>query len=489
MKKILNAFLIFLTIGGFASCSEDFLETEPTEFISSEQILEVAPYNPTIFDGSVLGLYTLMYDLYTGGTDGHDDFGQKGYDILTDMLSGGMAMASTDYNWYVSFSKLSATVDYTSDYNYMPWRYYYKIIRSANTIIDQLGGNDAVPTDAVLMASLGQAKAMRAHSYYNLATMYATEFDLNADILPLYITPSDSAVGLSSGSVIWNQIKSDLEDAVMLLDGFSREGKFQIDKSVAQGLLAYTYQTMGLYTEAAATANDVIIDYGYKMLEMDEVLTTGFSDVISDSWIWGMDLTLDQGLDLVSWWGQMDVFTYSYAAVGNTKVIDAGLYASIDTTDIRAQWFGGHPWYGYAGTPINKFYHSARVMMGQREVTTDYVYMRVEEMYLLKAEAEAFDNKDVDAQNTLFALVSRRDTFPNYVKTLTGQDLKDEIYRQWKVEMWGEGKSFTAMKRNKLDVVREGHLNLNGIAIPFNDDRLTFDIPYQEIKDNPYINK
>lgn len=43
------------------------------------------------------------------------------------------------------------------------------------------------------------------------------------------------------------------------------------------------------------------------------------------------------------------------------------------------------------------------------------------------------------------------------------------------------------MKRNKATITREGHIDLN-ISIPYNDSRLTFKIPYQEIQDNPNIN-
>lgn len=38
--------------------------------------------------------------------------------------------------------------------------------------------------------------------------------------------------------------------------------------------------------------------------------------------MWGADITLDMGLNLVSWWGQMDCHTYSYQSVGDYKTID-----------------------------------------------------------------------------------------------------------------------------------------------------------------------
>lgn len=113
----------------------------------------------------------------------------------------------------------------------------------------------------------------------------------------------------------------------------------------------------------------------------------GFKDVNTSGWMWGTDITLDNGLDLVSWQGQIDLFTYSYAWAGDPKTIRAGLCAQIPEDDVRKGQFvkayGDGVLY-----PINKFYPYAREVAGQRNITTDYVFMRVAEMYLLNAEAE-----------------------------------------------------------------------------------------------------
>ena len=77
----------------------------------------------------------------------------------------------------------------------------------------------------------------------------------------------------------------------------------------------------------------------------------------------------------------------------------------------------------------------------------------------------------------------------SYVDALSGQDLLDEIYLQTRIELWGEGKSYLAMKRNQATIVRgPNHLSFVGIPIPHNDERLTFEIPELEIQNNPFIN-
>lgn len=477
---------------GMFSCSDDFLESESTELISTDRMAEVAPLNPEVFNGTIRGLYALMYQTGTAGSTGHDDFGQKGFDIYSDMLSGDMVLGGYNYGWYKDLASLSSPIDYRDTDNYRAWRYYFRIIRATNTIIDGLGGNDAVLETEDAKWQMGQAKTMRAFSYFNLANFYDQDLDRTKGILPLPTSLTDVDMPLSTGADVWAQIKSDLEASVTLLDGYTREGLQGVDVDVANGLLAYTYLTLGEYADAATTAQKVIANYAVVPLDLvaynGENKRNAFSYIDGEGadWIWGFDLTLDQGLDLVSWWGQTDIFTYSYAWAGDPKTMDEGLYTSIPATDVRKGQFID-PWAEGLNYPANKFYAEGRKIGGQREVTSDYVYMRVEEMVLIKAEAEAFDNKDADAQMTLLTLVSERNTDVAFVSTLTGDALKDEIYHQWRMEMWGEGKSYYAMKRRKKTITREGHIEYNE-EIPYNDDRLTFDIPYQEIQDNPNIN-
>jgi hypothetical protein len=88
----------------------------------------------------------------------------------------------------------------------------------------------------------------------------------------------------------------------------------------------------------------------------------------------------------------------------------------------------------------------------------------------------------------LKALLTIRVPSTSYVDALTGQALLNEIYLQTRIEFFGEGKSYLAMKRNKATIVRgSNHLSFVGVAIPYNDPRLTFSIPQSEIQNNPFI--
>lgn len=473
------------------SCSEDFLDVQPSQFLTSEQVAQAAENNPDVIAGSMSGIYTLMFQTGTGGTTGHDDFGQKGYDIYGDFLSGDLALSISTYGWYRSITEFQTTQDFTFQDNYQVWRYYYRLVRSANLVIDALGGNDAVPTNEENKFIMGQAKAMRAHSYFYLTQYFQNEYNASEEILPLYTTPDEPNGPKVAASVIYDQMISDLNDAITLLDGFSRTAKSQVDKSVAQGILAYVYGAMGNYAQVKTITNEIITSATYPIMDANEVVG-GFNDVNTPGWMWGVDLTNDNGLNLVSWWGQMDAFTYSYQWAGDRKAIDKGLFDQIPANDARKGQFLNNPNSGYYLVAINKFYDPARVTGGQRFITTDYLYMRIAEMYLLNAEAAAKTNDEVTAKNSLKALLAERFATPAeyaYVDALTGQALQDEIYLQTRIELYAEGKSYLAMKRNQATIVRgSNHLSNVGVPIPYNDDRLTFLIPQSEIQNNPFIN-
>ncbi|MGO3706799.1 MAG: RagB/SusD family nutrient uptake outer membrane protein [Mesonia hippocampi] len=500
MKLYRNKTLMALALGSvisLASCSDDFLETNPNEFVTDQDIIDESEHRPEIQEGILRGLYATMYEVGSGGSTrpDHDDFGQKGYDIYTDMISGDMVLGSGIYGWYSQVSNLQATQDFTNSSNYYPWRYYYRIIFSANQVIENLIEDGQLPTGSDNRHILGQALGMRAYSYFNLAQLFQEGYDPNEEILPLYLTKEDSnsAQPLSKASDVYNLIIEDLETAKDLMDGFNRSVPNQINKDVATGMLAYAYAAIGNKSDAATNALEVINDGNFQLLTREETAYdsatqtgSGFNSVENSNWMWGVDITLDAGLDLVSWWGQVDIFTYSYASVGDAKAISQELYDSMRPDDIRKNQFVDAFGDGLL-LPINKFYTPKREVQGQRYIETDYVYMRIEEMYLLYAENIAATN-ETEAKIKLKEFLQNRLTDVSYVDALSGQALLDEIYLQTRIELWGEGKSYYAMKRNKATVTYpSNHLYYPGQQFSYDADELTFEIPEAEVINNPHI--
>jgi len=483
MKKIL--FLSSIVLASLVtSCQDEFLDSAPTETIGDA--------SPQI---KLNGLYVMMINTGTGGTNlDHDDFGQKGYDIYSDMLSQDMVLEGVTYGWYSRLANMSAQVDFTRTENYKPWRYYYRIIAGANDVIDDLGGTDAVPTSDTDKYAMGQAKAMRAYAYFYLLQFFTKGYNPTEAAIPVYTKSQQPAAPKSTQAQVYSLIIDDLTKSISYLEGFARDNKGMIDQGVAKGLLAYTYAAMGQYSQAATLSKEVMNSYGYSITSKVQAIrmihsgTTasggGFNDLSTPSWMWGFNLEVVNGLDLVSWWGQVDVFTYSYAGAGDRKGIDIGLYNSMRADDARRnQFVVTTPARNYPG---NKFFDPGRVSMGQRQVITDYIFMRVDEFYLLAAESLAKSGQETEAKTILKNYLQNRITDVSYIDALSGTALQNEIYKNTRLEFWGEGKSYLALKRNKATVTRgSNHLFLAGQSFSYDDERMYLKIPQEEILNNP----
>ncbi|WP_315543196.1 RagB/SusD family nutrient uptake outer membrane protein [Capnocytophaga leadbetteri] len=479
MKKILTFSILSAVAFNLTACKKDFLETKPTEVVST------APA-----DVRLNGLYLMTYQKYTGGTSGHTDFGQKNVDICTDMLCGDMALLATNYGQYRDIANLKATQQPSDNYNYIPWRYYYRLIYEANKSIAELSS----PKNNSEKYTLAQFRALRGYAYFYLMQIFTTKYepDSRTNSIPLYTTADITSKPRVKQSEVYAQIISDLEFAVTNLTGFTRSKKGMIDKYVAEGLLTYVYAAMGDNQKVAQLAQDIVNNSGYPLTTREQIFydtTTkkggGFNDVETKSWMWGVDLITENSFDLISWWGMIDIYTYSYAWVGDGKAVDDKLYAQIRTNDIRKKQFDEEL------LPSNKFFAPDRVIGGQRKISTDYIYMRVDEFYLLAAEALAKLGQDAQAKTIYKKLLKLR--YPEataatdiaYVDALTNAQLQDDIYLNTRIELWGEGKSYFAMKRNHKTIERgSNHVEEKNTTFSYDNPRLTFAIPQNESINN-----
>ena len=112
--------------------------------------------------------------------------------------------------------------------------------------------------------------------------------------------------------------------------------------------------------------------------------------------------------------------------------------------------------------------------------------MRVEEMYLIKAEGEAMATGNTAALENFIR--TYRD--PEYKVPAT--DIQEEILRQRRIEFWGEGLIwFDFMRLNKgIDRRGAGYPNETMIFnIPAGDNLLLWRIPEAEIQANPALDE
>ncbi len=219
------------------------------------------------------------------------------------------------------------------------------------------------------------------------------------------------------------------------------------------------------------------------------ILENGFNTVNDKSWMWGLDVTRENTTQLASFWGQMDIHTYSYASAGGILGIDQKLYTEIPETDVRKQWF--NPNIRYA--PENKFFDPNKYnpyltgsMDGvDRNWLNDIVYMRVEEAYLLAAEAAYRLGNETEAREVLAKLLDERDTEVASQLRAGQGDVNNLLYYNWRVEMWGEGRALMTFKRFEGDKKRgTNHYIKQGADWSYTMTEMTFDVPYAEYSYN-----
>ncbi|MDR3327522.1 MAG: RagB/SusD family nutrient uptake outer membrane protein [Prevotellaceae bacterium] len=459
MKK-LKIFGLIATVALMFGCSSKFLDVSPMGGTVDEKQFR---NNSQSSEALVRGLYSLMIEV-----NDHDLFGQKSIDIKTDMITGDLALTNYNYGWFAATERLQ---EYRGTLASYMWSYYYLIIKNANIIIRmnrESAANSQTLQDTINSYYAGQAYAMRGYAYSALSYYYNTTWgktDQAEKIVPYYSEndtterPSD----LIKLGDLFDQTENDFITAQNLiaryeaLPGYSRLSKIAINTDVVKLMLANHYlhraqiltsdpDLAGDCQKAITLCDEIITSGKYPILSYEKLLTNGFNSVSeSDNWMWGIDIDAETTGGLASFWGAMDVFTYSYAYAGDIKAIDKLLYNSMPDTDKRKQWFSTTNSYA----PVNKFFDKARKKGGDRTWLNDLVFMRSEEAYLIGAEAAyvAFDFPK--AAQYLQPLLEQRD--PTVAATITSSPsdsiLKHQIIYNWRVEMWGEGRTYFTMRR------------------------------------------
>jgi len=282
----------------------------------------------------------------------------------------------------------------------------------------------------------------------------------------------------------------------------TRKDKRYISLAVAYGLQARAYLSMHEYAKAATAADNAIkaaADEGIVPAGMTDVNKPAFWTISEKNWMWGIivnetDEIVDSGI--VNWPSHMGSFNFGYANFSGGLQINKALYDQIPSTDVRKGWWLGGDLrsanlsaaqqamitaYGYKAHTQVKFAPYNNVLETSINAN-DIPLMRVEEMYLIKAEAEAMSGKDGKKTLEDFILKYRNNKY-----VVTNSNIQEEVFMQRRIELWGEGLSwFDLMRLSKgVDRRKAGFPNDNMIFnIAPTDPVLLWPIPQAEIQAN-----
>jgi|GEM_PF-12835 len=486
MKR--NTFKIFAMLGiiavalGLNSCSSDYLETESTSSVDSELMFEST-------DNAQLAL-TGMHNLFRDPSS--SSYGYGGYQIfmlISDLLADDVVFTRENAK-FTGFAQLAThRTPTSSDLSYF-FFFFYRVGANANNIINNIEQAEGTASEKAYVK--GGALVYRAFVYFYLTQCWGSRYIAGADNSQLGVTLNldNSHDNLPRNTVeeCYAQINADLDEAISLLESTeeTRSNKSNIDQYVAKAIKARVLLAQGRWAEAASYASDVINNGGFA-LDADTYSYTKFletnnrmSDISSTEWIWGKIGRDDQDGYLRHYHAFNSNTLASYNKNTPRAILNL-LYNKIPASDRRK-----FIWYPNAGSvnfsctyngktikndpdgvqPVNqvststsyyRFPYMSNKFLLERLASNrrvgDVPYIRLPEMYLIKAECECRLGNYEQAASTLYTFVKTRDA--EYIQSsATGDELLEEILFQRRIELWGEGFRFFDLKRMNVDLDR-----------------------------------
>ncbi|SDQ34829.1 SusD family protein [Chryseobacterium soldanellicola] len=445
MKKLKYLSIALIAAFLFISCESD-LETAPTNQADEAEVFKTAESAETVINGT-----------WAKFNDDGTTYANIGYSTVlrtSDAMGSDVAVLTNKYGFPGAYA-FTDLVNNTGSRPLYIWNSLYSVINNMNNVIARIDAAEG--TQEKKNQVKGQAKALRAFCYFNLASFYQFSYlkDKNALTAPIYTEPTTtSSVGKKKASLeeIYTLIKSDLTDADNLLQNYTRNNKDKIDRSVVNGLLARVYLNTGDWTKAVASAK--IARNGYALMTAEKY-KDGFNDISNGEWIWGHAQTQEQSGESYAF-HFLDVSSsgsYYYSFMADPYFKDL-----FDTNDIRYSLFS---WDGNPGREgllrYAKFKFKANLI-------ADIVFMRAAEMYLIEAEAEARNGNITNAVTVLNQLKSARNA-NQYSGSLAQNDVIKEVLIERRKELFGEGFSLSDIIRTQGTVIRKPFTNANGQAV------------------------
>lgn len=507
-------YLIFSVLGTMAaasmtSCYE--MDTAPMSgYVTDTQKSDAKAVNADLAQSSITGI-TAIFSTYATILGYHNDFGFGSVMLGNDCRSIDMVNDDNGYNW---FSEM-AEMDYGYSKSYLTqytWGNCYNQIKTAN---DALKGLDPETEDGEMQFYLAQARAIRAYDYFLLAQSYQFTYKGNEDkpCVMIITEENESEVAFngcprSTVQEVYDFIMEDINAAIELLEGcgvkpeklLESKPKRLVSLATAYGIRARVNLVMQNWEAAAADAEAAIANFSGRPKTISEASKPTFTYLSESDWMWGIAIAeTDRVVTswIINWPSHLGSLNYGYASVGAWRQVNKALFNSIPETDARRGWFLDENGQSVNLTEAQQAYCDESGMPEYTQVKfgpyNDEVYtttnandiplMRVEEMYLILAEATAMAGGDGATILTDF-ISTYRD--PSYSFSGSGADVQEEVLRQRRIELYGEGLTYFDFMRLNKDFDRRGggwptNLVFN---VEAGSDILLLMIPESEINGN-----
>ena len=522
MKKTIakSLFVLFAGAALLTACMKD---TQPTDVITQDRLAEVIQAHPEKFEATINGMYSDIQS-YVYSNMSHNYFGQKGFDYRTSLMGNDMIMtnryAMSIYHYLLDYwqQEYGATAN--------NWRMYYRLIANANEVL-RVATEDV--TDPTMRQYRAVALGIRAYSYLYLSYLYQYSYYVGADdtvwgkgavydhsnqmLVPLIDENTTEDQPRATVKAIMDFLIGDLEEAYSIFESIgmvrtANPGDF--DGCVVATYLARAYMIVHDWTNAIKYAR--VVKDNFRMLQTEDEIMQGFSDLSLPDVVFGCDITADNTTTYMSFFSQMDYFGDGYAAIGVWRAGFGPFVERISNDDIRKDWFIhrsspllaiAYVYYQsvkFVGAGRQQVYSSPKFMQGEWNNEGwhlgDYIYLRSEEAYYMEAESLAHSGDLAGAKAALEAIMAYRQ--PGYTCAATSKaDIIEEINFQKRVEFWGEGIEYLDNRRLNIPVDRtltkwpsnNNHFSGARFRHEQEDRELLYQLPLSEIENNKMISE
>lgn len=507
MKRIFYIVLALTFSLSIGSCEKGLLETAPTEKVTGPTIFK----DITSAQVAIEGVYRLLF--VSGWTTGntHQNFGILSTNIFTSVMGEDFLQDAMGSGWFYFDYRYDVRSRYTTTTwrSYGTWNFYYTLINNVNYIIPQ---KETIAGDPVAVNNLiAQALTLRAYAYFQLIQVFQQTYKGHETSpgVPLYIEPTTAqSVGKGRGTVeeVYTQINKDLTDAIALFSASKdvQTHKSHIDYYIANAIKAKVALVQNKWTDASTLATEALKKPGLAMISADADMYSGFNNRNMTSVMWGSEVIADQSTIYASFFSHMDAAAVGMYGASSRKCIYNWLYDQIPATDKRKAWFNGKTT-GTTGATVSYCQKKYR-FANAATYLGDYIYMRAEDMVLIKAEALCKAGSYTEAKTAIESLMKLRNP-TGYATQLSSVSLSnaisftsfgtvttlmDLILLQRRIELWGESERIFDILRLKTGFSRNAPNSNHPVLLTFNtldpaNKEFILTIPQKEFDGNPNL--
>lgn len=430
---IIAALGVILTL---SSCSEDFLEKNPSTSLSSGTVVS----SVADIKVALVGAYNFMTtsDLYPGD-----------YLLIGDMMGDDLmnpAYASGHIGGYYDYSttKISSSA-------YSQYVDFYLAINHINEILVKA---EAIEATGEYNNYIAQLKALRALAYFDVVKLYGPIYvnlgkgDIAADALgvPILTEPVEDLFApfyRSTVKDVYEFIETEL-DAVIASDIQTAPLQGYLNKTGVQLLAARLALYMGNMSKALTLAEAVIDNGDYSLISRDKYVASWASAGASSESIFEMIVSAEDN----SSWNSIGYYVSPLGYAEAAATSDFLELKDADTQDVRFELFvdtgdatkpGFMPTAKYPGQGGDSRINNPKVL-------------RLSEAYLIAAEA-ALESNSAKAAEYLNDIRSNR-TLTEPTKYTAASISLDDILYERRVELVAEGHRAWDLIRNQRSIVR-----------------------------------